>query len=181
MFIRNKQQMIILAAASAVILACLFGFFLPLNRKAGTIRSQRDIAQLIIDEAIQQKSQLPQLKQKLQTLSSQVKNYQSSIPEEIEVGQFLQTITSLMDQYNLQEQFVKPGDEKRLEQLLCVPIDIRCKGRLSQLFEFFKSLQSLDRLVRIEFVNLSNSPNMDGQLSMETKAVIYYKGQKAKS
>lgn len=93
----------------------------------------------------------------------------------------MQIISSLMNQNNLQEQFVKPGQERKIEQLCCVPIEIRCKGRLSQMYEFHKSLQSLERLIRIETVTFSNNPDMSGQLSMETKAVIFYKAAKAKS
>jgi Tfp pilus assembly protein PilO len=49
------------------------------------------------------------------------------------------------------------------------------KGRLKQIFEFFGRLQSLDRLVRIEQVKLVNDRDFSGEVSMQTKAVIYYR------
>jgi hypothetical protein len=51
---------------------------------------------------------------------------------------------------------------------------MQCKGRLTQIFEFYKQLQKLDRLVRIEQVKLVNDSSFEGEVSMETKLVIYY-------
>ena len=52
---------------------------------------------------------------------------------------------------------------------------MQCKGRLTQIFNFYECLQALDRLVRIEQVKLSNDAGYNGQVSMETKAIIYYR------
>ena len=51
---------------------------------------------------------------------------------------------------------------------------IRCQGKLEQIFEFSKSLQALDRLIRIEQIELKNDNNYSGHVDMTTKAVIYY-------
>ena len=67
------------------------------------------------------------------------------------------------------------GDVVEAEKFNCIPVSMRCKGRLRQLFNFYGRLQTLDRLVRIEQVKLSNDPGYGGQVSMETKAVIYYR------
>jgi Tfp pilus assembly protein PilO len=48
---------------------------------------------------------------------------------------------------------------------------------LADLFEFFKRLQALDRLIRIEQVKLTNDPDFSGQVTMETRVVIYYAAQ----
>ena len=50
-----------------------------------------------------------------------------------------------------------------------------CKGSLKQIFEFYKALQGLDRLVRIEQVKLVNDNDFSGRVSMHTEAVIYYR------
>ncbi len=181
MFFTNKHQIIIFG--SIVSMLAVFGaaVYLPLHKKADEISSKREMLELMIKDASAKAEQLPQLAKQLETLRAEVKPNQSFIPEEIQLGQFLQEIASLMNQYNLQEQFVKPGQERKIEQLYCVPIDIRCKGRLLQMYDFFKYLQSLERIVRIENVTFSNSLDLDGQLSVETKAVIFYKADKVKS
>jgi Tfp pilus assembly protein PilO len=80
-----------------------------------------------------------------------------------------------MNEYNLKEQSIEPGDIIEAETFNCMPVSMKCRGRLSQIFNFYEHLQGLDRLIRIEQIKLSNDAGYNGQVSMETKAVIYYK------
>ncbi len=88
---------------------------------------------------------------------------------------FLHRIADLMRENGLEDQFVEPGKEIKTESVNCIPVNMRCKGELSELFRFFESLQNLDRLVRIEEVRLLNDRDFAGQISMQTKAVVYYR------
>jgi Tfp pilus assembly protein PilO len=82
-----------------------------------------------------------------------------------------------MNEHDLKEQVITPGAEVEAERFRCIPVSMQCKGKLSQIFKFYHQLQALDRLVRIEQVRLSNDSGYDGQVSMETKAVIYYRAK----
>jgi Tfp pilus assembly protein PilO len=99
------------------------------------------------------------------------------VPAQKSIGEFLQQIADLMSQYNLSEQVVAPSREIKGDSLNCIPIDVQCKGKLAQMFDFYKRLQDLDRLVRIERVTLTNDTDLSGQVSMQTQAVIYYRLQ----
>ena len=52
---------------------------------------------------------------------------------------------------------------------------MRWKGRLVQVFEFCRRLQAMDRLVRIEQVNLVNDDDLTGQVTMQMQTVIFYR------
>lgn len=67
-----------------------------------------------------------------------------------------------------------PEVEIKADNLSCIPINMQCKGTLIQIFQFYKRLQSIDRLVRIEQVKLVNDVGLTGQVSMETRALIFY-------
>ena len=68
-----------------------------------------------------------------------------------------------------------PYAEIQADKLICIPISMRCTGTLSQVYGFCKSLQSLDRIVRIENIRLSNDSEFTGRITMQTKATIYYR------
>jgi Tfp pilus assembly protein PilO len=70
---------------------------------------------------------------------------------------------------------VAPGEEIKADKLNCMPVNMQCKGKLGQIFEFYRQLQRLDRLVRIESVKLVNSDDLSGQVSMQTRTVVYYR------
>jgi len=103
--------------------------------------------------------------------------YEANIPEQRALGTFLSRVANLMDEHNLREQVIAPGEEIKADGLGCIPVDMRCKGKLAQIFEFFRGLQRSDRLVRIEQVKLLNDSDFSGEVSMETRAVIYYRAK----
>jgi len=76
---------------------------------------------------------------------------------------------------NLGKELVQPGKELRSPQLTCIPVSMRCKGNLKQIFEFFTALQASERLIRIEQVKLVNDNDFTGDVTMQTEAVIYYR------
>lgn len=151
----------------------LFGY-LPSHQRMKSIRQAKTEQALAIARAAAETEQLPILREQLQKLQAEASDYEASVPAEQSLGTFLQQITRLMTEHNLTDQVVAPGAEIRAEGLHCIPVDVKCKGKLAHLFEFYRRLQSMDRLVRIEHVELVNDPDFTGKVSMQTKAVVYY-------
>jgi Tfp pilus assembly protein PilO len=117
------------------------------------------------------------MKEQLLELRAKLGNYEANIPEQNTFGGFLGGIANLMNENNLQEQEITPGEEIKADKFNCIPVSMRCKGKLVQIFKLYRQLQTLDRLIRIEQVKLSNDAGYNGQVSMETKAVIYYRAK----
>ena len=115
------------------------------------------------------------MKEQLLEMQAMLGNYEANIPEQNTFGGFLGGIADLMNENNLQEQEITPGREVKADQFNCIPVSIRCKGELAQIFKLFRQFQTLDRLIRIEQVKLSNDSGYKGQVSMETRAIIYYR------
>lgn len=156
---------------------CVFILFwyLPLRRQAKVVEQARATETLALAKAAADRLRVPVLKEQLQQLRSQLGDYEAHIPEQRNVGLFLRGIADLMNEHNLREQVVTPGPEVEAQGLTCIPVNMQCKGQLSQLFKFYHRLQVLDRLIRIEQVKLVNDGSYGGEVSMETKAVIYYR------
>jgi Tfp pilus assembly protein PilO len=119
--------------------------------------------------------QLPVLEGQLQTIRAELQGYEAKIPDQRDFGAFMSEITDLMNEHNLKEQNIEPGETIKTEKFNCIPVSMQCKGGLRQLFDFYCCLQALDRLVRIEQIKLTNDAAYSGQVGMETKAVIYYR------
>ncbi len=176
----KKHQIIILVIAAVMLGGFVFGAYIPLSVKKKSLKSKRQAAGLVIKKLLDEARQVPELKLQAEMLQKDEKNYRSGIPGQMDLGPFLSTIASLMNENNLKDQSVKPGSDMLIGKLGCIPVDIKCSGRLVNIFEFFKSLQNLDRAVRVVLVNIVNDNSLTGELTMETRAVIYYKAQKMK-
>lgn len=151
--------------------------YLPLRRRMKAARQTKAAQTLTIAKGTADSKQLPLLKEQLLELQRELQNYEENIPERSNIGVFLQRIAGLMNEHNLKEQVIEPRKEIKAEKLNCIPVNMKCKGRLTQIFEFYRRLQGMDRLIRIEQVKLFNDSDFNGEVGMEAKAVIYYRAQ----
>lgn len=176
---REKKQISILCLAGAVALAFVLFRFLPLRQKRKALERARAAQALVIAKVAAERDQLPALRKRLQEMQAVIGDYEQRVPNKRDLGDFLQRIANLMNEQNLREQLIQPGQEIEVDGLICIPIDMRCKGALEQIFEFYKSLRTMNRLIRIEEVKLLNDKNFGGAVSMRTKGAIYYTAEPA--
>jgi len=158
---------------------CVFVLFwyLPLRKKMKAVNQAKTAQTLAIAKGAADSRQLPLLKEQLLKLQNRIRNYKVNIPETNTFGGFLGSVIDLMNKYNLKEQEITPGEEVKADKFNCIPVNIHCKGELTQIFNLYRQFQILDRLIRIEQVKLSNDSNYNGHVSMETKAIIYYRAK----
>ena len=177
MLFRERQQLMIFVVAGVTIGG--FGLFryLPLRRRMKAARQTKVAQTLTIAKGTADSKQIPLLKEQLLELHRELENYEANIPGRSDIGVFLQKIAGLMNEHNLRGQVIEPRKEIKAEKLNCIPVNMKCKGRLTQIFEFYRQLQGMDRLIRIEQVKLFNDSDFSGEVDMEAKAVIYYRAQ----
>jgi len=176
LFIERKQIVICVVAGTMIVAFVLFSY-LPLRQKIKTVELTKTAQTLAISKASRERVKLPAIKEQLLKLKRTVASYKVSIPDKRGLGLFLQQIADLMSKHNLREQVIAPGKEIAVKELSCIPVDMQCKGTLAKVFEFHKQMQKLDRLIRIEQVKLANDNDFSGEVSMQTKVVIYYRPQ----
>lgn len=172
---REKQQLMICVAIGVIVGGFVLFRYLPLRRRMNAARQIKAAQTLTIAKHAADSKQLPLLKEQLLELQRELENYEANIPERSDIGVFLQRIAGLMNEHNLRGQVIEPRKEIKNEKLNCIPVSMKCKGRLTQIFEFYRRLQGMDRLIRIEQVKLFNDSDFRGEVDMEAKAVIYYR------
>ncbi len=173
--IREKQQLTICLIAAAVIGGFTLFRFLPLHKKSKAVKQTKSAQTLIIAKGISDSEQLPVFTQQLLGLKTRLSNFEANIPEERALGGFVHKIAELMNQHNLKEQEIAPHTEIETDGLNCIPVSIQCRGGLTQIFQFYRQLQELDRLIRVQRVKLTNDSDFIGEVGMKTDVVIYYR------
>lgn len=174
-WLRDRQQIVICIIAGAMVCGFLFFRYLPQRKRSKSIKARLISAEMAVAKATAESQQLPLLAGELIKIKQEVGDFERQIPDSRDVGQFLHEIADLMSEHNLKDQQVNPDKEIKTDALNCMPVSMKCKGKLARIFEFYRSLQQLDRLVRIEQVELVNDKNFTGEVSMQTQAVIYYR------
>ena len=186
LFCCKRQQVIIFAAAGVILGGFMLLQFFPLRKKMAAIRKAEAAQNLVISKVSSQSRHEPLLKERLLRLEMQTSRYDLQVPYASDLGGFLREIAGIMNEHNLKEQMVQPGKQNKTagssqeitgQNIRAIPVTMACKGSLGQVFEFFKSLQNLDRLVSIEQVKLVNDKDFNSEVSIEAKTVIYYRPQ----
>jgi Tfp pilus assembly protein PilO len=177
MLFREKQQVMICIIAGVIVCAFVLFWYLPLRQRMKAVEQVKVTQTLASAKGDADSKRLPVLKEQVLQLRSKLGNYEAKIPEQGALGTFVRQMADLMNEHNLREQVITPGAELEADRFNCTPVRMQCKGKLGQVFKFYQRLQSLDRLVRIEQVKLSNDSGYSGEVSMETRAVIYYRAR----
>ena len=173
-FLQRKQIILIVLVCSIIAGFATFLYF-PLARQTKAVE-QADAAQsAAADRVDARKRQLPILREKAEALGRDLANYDKRIPQSREFAVLWRQIADVMNKHNLKDQLVQPAGETQGSQLNCIPINIRCSGRLEQIFEFLKSLEKFERVIRIEQLRLENDRDLGGWLRMNAEAKVYYR------
>ncbi|MEJ2649197.1 MAG: type 4a pilus biogenesis protein PilO [Sedimentisphaerales bacterium] len=173
----EKKQIVIIAVATAAFSGFILFRYIPLSRSISAVKSARAEQNMIIAKGISDAEQLKVFTDQLNKLKEKLDNYEAKLPGQKDLGLFLKQIAGLMDGHNLSNQAIQPLEEVRTSQLICIPISMECTGSLTNLFEFYGNLQSLDRAIRINQVKLKNGTDFSGEVRMSTQIVIYYRTQ----
>jgi Tfp pilus assembly protein PilO len=171
----EKQQLGIFAAVIVMIAVFALLQYQPLRSRALAVEQIKAIQLSAGTKTETQIKNLPTLKSQLKEMQAKVGDYNAKVPDERRLGVFLQEIADVMNKHNLSEQMVQPDSEMQAGNISCIPVRMQCSGSLQQIFEFLKSLQTVERLVRIEQVQLKNDQNMNGIVTMAAKGNIYYR------
>ncbi len=173
----EKKQIIIIVVAILVFGGFILFRYIPMNRDMNAVKKERAEQNLIIAKGISDSEQLSVFEKQMHELQEKLDNYEANIPRQKDLGSFLKKIANLMDSNNLKDQAIKPLEETRINELICIPVSMECRGSLTELFEFYKNLQSLDRQIRINRVKLENGSDFNSEVKMQTEIVIYYRTQ----
>lgn len=172
----DKQQILIILGALAMLVGFGFIGYYPLiskGDKADLILEERRNVRMQTDSLT---AQLPVIQEQIEALSEYDGLYEKRVPRNSQaVAHLWGRIGDLMNEHNLAEQVIEPGVEERGKDLTVVPITLKCSGSTSQIFEFFMSLQELERLIRIERVQLKNDSESSGRVTMTAEAKVYHR------
>jgi len=130
-----------------------------------------------LDEIRTYSEKLPMLHRQVLELEPRAEEFSRLFPEEQGFSQLWQQIAEIMNGNHLSDQLVRPGQINCSEGFCSIPLEIQCSGTFENIFEFFRSLERFDRLIRLEEVHLSNASDLSGTLTLQAKAKIFYQAK----
>ncbi len=170
----ERQQLVIFGIAMAIVTG--FGLFqyYPLAHKADWIRKTSERQQVVSDETDQLIRQMSQLRNQVESLKPLEAEFDKKLPRTRQFAALWQQITDVMNQRGLTEQVVQREVESDDSRFGTVRIRLQCGGTFQQMFDFFRSLQTMDRFIRIESFQLTNETDYSGRVKLDAVARVFF-------
>lgn len=173
----EKKQLVIFSGIAVVaVLFAMLGYY-PLTRALNKSRGQEKQFKSMRDQTYCDAMGMSNLAKKNEELKNEVGNYNSKIPLEREFATFWNEMTRIMNTRELSERLVEPLSEVEGKTLNCIPLNIECRGRLSQLHGFLRDIEAMERIVRFEAIRFENDKDYSGDLKLIATAKIFYRNE----
>jgi Tfp pilus assembly protein PilO len=170
----RKQILILGSMVLAGVLLVVFGY-VPIVWQKYVIRRALQRQSLSVGQVRDSIEQAAIFEKQIAELKERVQRFEQCVPRDAQFSSLWRKIADLITEHDLQNQQVRPGSEIRYDDFNVVTLDIQCSGTLPKIFDFIRSLEQMDRLVRIEHMELTNDKNLSGQLTLSAKAEAYYR------
>lgn len=170
----DKQQAIILLTAAAIVAGFGLLRYWPVFRQKQALAAQMQQQHEQMEEIRAHSSLLPELRYQRRLLEEDLGEFVRKIPQSQDFAGLWQQIADAINTSKLRDQRVVPGAEIKTGRFCCIPLTIECRGSLEQIFSFFRAIEGMDRLIRVEDVSLENGPEFEADLTMKAKVSVYY-------
>ena len=173
--VQSKTQLsIYIVGAMLVADFFLFGYWPSRQRLEALQQTQAKQQSLSTLSKIHQR-QLPAVKAYLTQCEQTLAHCRNRIPVQRELGSFLQEVSAFMDRNHLADHEIRPGEEYVAQGLMAVPVTVRCRGDLKDLYAFYRQFASIERLVQIEKVRFTRAQDPRRGVQVDARMVIFYR------
>lgn len=170
----EKQQLVIISVAVTIIAGFTVFSYLPLARETISSRQARADYTVENSKVSAQKGQLPLICEQKAQLQAVVGNYDEKIPQQRRFAALWEQISEVMNEHELKDQQIKPGDEIEDGQLVCIPLSIQCSGTSDQVFALLKSMEKFERVIRIDSIILGHLDGENDEIKINAEAKVFY-------
>lgn len=178
----HKKQVIILSVLIVATVALGGWQYYPIHRQKEQIRKTLEAQTVTMDQIREKCGQLPLLHRQALELSPRALEYDLRLPADKQFALLWQQIAEIMNRHRLMDQLVRPGEQVCEGEICMIPLSIECAGTFEQVFGFFQDLETFDRLIRMEEIQLKNDKDLSGRLSLTARAQVFYRsGQKSEN
>lgn len=170
----EKQQFIILLAAVVLFGGFVVLRYVPILRQRSAISGQMKALDQNSDQINEVGVMVPELRAQVADMQQQLETFSVKVPEGRRFAGLWHQIAEIMNTCELTEQLVQPGTEIKSDELCCIPLAIECKGTMRQMFQFFQSLEQVERLLQVEKATFENSSDISGLVTLNATVNVYY-------
>jgi len=168
-----KDSWIVLGVLTGVVAAAVVFMYVPQGKRLDELRTAIATQELELSVNAAKAAVVPNLLQRIESMKLRYKDFDRRLPKRRELGGFLREISGRLNQEDLSNQLIEPGNPSREELFHTLPIIMRFKGSYLALASFLKRIDRMERLTRVQTLKIARDKK-GGGLDIELQMNIYF-------
>ena len=157
------------ALAATTLLVCLLHYSGVAAARAAVDRYQGEI-----EHRLQTKKSLVDANTQIQNIEFQVRNFPRLVPEDQDLGSFLEQLSSELSLAGMKDVDIKNQAAITMGRCQKLPIQLHASGTFAQFHQFLEKVEHFDRLCSVGHITIETAdPEMDGRVKVDLTLFIY--------
>jgi|TARA_B100001964_G_C13886901_1_gene445454 Tfp pilus assembly protein PilO len=173
-----KDTWIVMGILLAMIIGAMMFVYRGQGKRLEECKARVTAAEGTVNTQARTVAIFPELVKQVKSMRARYKNFDRRLPDRQELGGFLKELSGYLGDDNFSEQLIEPGSPTREDLFHTLPIIMRFKGSYLTSVDFFKRIDKMERLTRIQKLKITNKPSEDEQrdpiLDIELQLNIYF-------
>ena len=173
-----KDSWIVLGIISAMVAGAVLLVYRGQGTKLDELKMKITSAQAALNTKSQTVAIVPELVKQVESMRKRYKNFDRRLPGRQELGGFLKDISGHLADEKFSDQLIVPGSPMREDLFHTLPIIMKFKGSYLTSVDFFKRIDEMERLTRIQKLKITNNSakesESDSMLDIELQLNIYF-------
>jgi len=174
----TKDIWIVVGILAAMICGAVFFVYRSQNHRLDEFRVQITAAQADVENQAKTIAIFPELAKQIKSMRARYRDFDRRLPGRQELGGFLKEISGHLGDDHFSDQLIEPGNPTQEDMFHTLPIIMRFRGSYLTSVDFFKRIEQMERLTRIQKLKISmNDPKDDrddSMLDIELQLNIYF-------
>jgi len=176
-----------LGILAAMIAGAVLFVYRGQSERLGDLEDKIESGKSLIRTQTETTKVVPDLVHQVDAMKKRYKDFDRRLPHRQELGGFLREISAHLGEEKFSDQLIEPGSPTQEDLFHTLPIIMRFKGSYLTSVDFFKRIDRMERLTRIQKLSISrmskkggggkvieDSPDGDCDLDIELQLNIYF-------
>jgi len=174
----GKDSWIVLGILVAMVAGAVLFVYRGQGKKLDDFKTRITVAKAALATQSQTVAVVPELVKQVDSMRKRYKNFDRRLPGRQELGGFLRDISGHLADEKFSDQLIEPGSPTQEELFHTLPIIMQFKGSYLTSVDFFKRIDEMERLTRIQKLKITKNPAKgdedDSRLNIELQLNIYF-------
>jgi Tfp pilus assembly protein PilO len=152
-------------------------FYVPNARSMGAAEKTLREARAELSEKQVRSKDMPRLLDEARGMEAGYERDLARIPAEPRIPEFLESVAAVMKEAGITQRNVLPQAPRMKPEYVEQPMSIAFEASFDAAHEVLARIESMDRITRVESLELAATSNDDGKVRVRMNVVVFYAGR----